>query len=123
VGDISSSSINPDGDVELVYDYDTFQYPACPKCSGIMKPTVVFFGENINPVVREETFSVMDDVDCVLAMGTSLTVFSAFRLVKRAYDQGKPVVIVNRGPTRADDFATHRFNEPIATMLRDFTLS
>ena len=44
----------------------------------------------------------VDAADGILVMGTSLEVYSAFRLVKRAADRGVPVVIVNKGETRAE---------------------
>jgi NAD-dependent SIR2 family protein deacetylase len=37
--------------------------------------------------------------------GSSLTVMSGLRFVRRAHQLGVPVVIVNRGTTRGDDLA------------------
>jgi NAD+-dependent protein deacetylase sirtuin 4 len=36
-----ASSVNPDGDVEITWDYDDFVYPACLQCGGIVKPKYV----------------------------------------------------------------------------------
>uniref|UniRef100_M4BX43 Deacetylase sirtuin-type domain-containing protein n=1 Tax=Hyaloperonospora arabidopsidis (strain Emoy2) TaxID=559515 RepID=M4BX43_HYAAE len=46
-GDVASSeNVNPDGDIDISWSYDEFAYPACSKCSGIMKPSRVFWGEH-----------------------------------------------------------------------------
>ena len=40
----------PDGDAEVDRTAD-FRYPACPTCGGMLKPDVVFFGENADRAV------------------------------------------------------------------------
>jgi NAD-dependent SIR2 family protein deacetylase len=66
---------------------------------------VVFFGENV-PVDRSETaMSELEASDALLVAGTSLTVNSGMRFARAAAKQGKPIVIVNLGPTRADELA------------------
>jgi len=98
------SSLRADGDAELggSFDYSSFQIPSCTKCGGILKPTVVFFGDN---VPRERVTHVQQLVmqsDGVLCVGTSLEVFSAYRFVKQAHDASIPIAILNVGPTRVD---------------------
>ncbi|KAI8929865.1 DHS-like NAD/FAD-binding domain-containing protein [Entophlyctis helioformis] len=101
-GDVSSS-VNPDGDVDVTWDYSMFNYPACPSCkTGLLKPNVVFFGENMPARVRDASFKIIDDAQGLLVVGSSLHVYSAMRLAKRAVDAGKPLAILNLGPTRAD---------------------
>ena len=84
--------------------------PACATCGGVLKPDVVFFGENV-PLSRvERCYAAVDalgDTDgALLVVGSSLTVMSGFRFVRRAAKAATPVVIVNRGVTRGDDLAT-----------------
>lgn len=94
---------NPDGDVELHnVDYSTFHYPACPNCGGVLKPAVIFFGESVPDRLRDHSYAMVDDADAFLLVGTSLATYSAFRLVKHAVEHKKPVLLLNRGPTRAD---------------------
>ncbi|GAC71370.1 sirtuin 4 and related class II sirtuins [Moesziomyces antarcticus T-34] len=94
---------NPDGDVELHnVDYTTFHYPACPNCGGVLKPSVIFFGESVPDRLRDHSYAMVNDARALLLVGTSLATYSAFRLVKQAVEQAKPVMILNRGPTRAD---------------------
>ncbi|PWY99896.1 DHS-like NAD/FAD-binding domain-containing protein [Testicularia cyperi] len=98
---------NPDGDVELHdVDYSTFHYPSCPSCGGILKPAVVFFGESVPDRLRDRSFSLVDHADAFLLIGSSLATYSAFRLVKHAREHNKPLLILNKGPTRADQL-TH----------------
>ncbi|KAJ1020667.1 hypothetical protein NDA16_004060 [Ustilago loliicola] len=98
-----SPKTNPDGDVELHnVDYSTFNYPACPNCGGVLKPAVIFFGESVPDKLRDHSYEMIDKANAFLLVGTSLATYSAFRLVKQAVDQKKPVLILNRGPTRAD---------------------
>ena len=97
----------PDGDAHLEgVDFTTFVIPPCPHCGGLLKPDVVFFGENV-PRDRVETATRhLAAADAVLVAGSSLMVFSGFRFVQAAVRAGKPVAAVNLGRTRADDLLT-----------------
>jgi NAD-dependent SIR2 family protein deacetylase len=101
--------VRPDGDVELDDTHD-FVVPACDGCGGVLKPDVVFFGENVPPPRVERCYAAVDALadtgGALLVAGSSLTVMSGFRFVRRAVKAGTPVVIVNRGVTRGDDLAT-----------------
>jgi NAD-dependent SIR2 family protein deacetylase len=98
----------PDGDVELD-ETAGFVVPDCEGCGGVLKPDVVFFGENVPPARVQQCYAAVDALtpdDALLVVGSSLTVMSGFRFVRRAAKAGVPVVIVNRGATRGDDLAT-----------------
>lgn len=98
--------MNPDGDVQLDnIDYQKFQYPACPSCGGILKPDVVLFGENVRRSVRMDADCHVAEADAILLIGTTLATHSAYKLAREASEVGKPVVLVNRGPTRVDAIA------------------
>jgi len=103
-------ALRPDGDVDL-HATSGFVVPGCEQCGGVLKPDVVFFGEN---VPAERVGRCYDAVDALgaagalVAVGSSLTVMSGLRFVKRAAKAGTPVVIANRGATRGDDLATYR---------------
>ncbi len=107
----ASLELRPDGDVELD-DTREFVVPPCDACGGVLKPDVVFFGENVPPARVERCYSAVDALTesdgALLVAGSSLTVMSGLRFVRRAAKAGVPVVIVNRGVTRGDDLATHR---------------
>ena len=101
--------VRPDGDVELS-DTAGFVVPDCEVCGGVLKPDVVFFGENVPKARVEACYAAVDALPerdgALLVAGSSLTVMSGFRFVRQAVRAGVPVVIVNRGPTRGDDLAT-----------------
>lgn len=94
----------PDGDAEIEA-YDGFLIPDCAGCGGILKPDVVFFGEQVPSDIAESAMQKLDDATALLVAGTSLSVNSGLRFVKRAHRQGKPVVIVNLGETKGDHLA------------------
>lgn len=99
------SLYTPDGDAAVADDVTRhFNVPAC-ECGGTMKPDVVFFGESVpRDRVRAATEAI-DRSDALLVVGSSLMVFSGYRFAKRAAESGKPVGILNRGRTRADNIA------------------
>jgi NAD-dependent SIR2 family protein deacetylase len=98
-------------------DPEELKVPLCPKCDGLVKPTVVFFGESLPEEVVERSFEVVKEADALMVVGSSLTVWSGYRLVRAASDEGKPVYIVNLGETRADDEATLKIEAPAGAVL------
>ena len=98
--------VRPDGDVDLD-ETAGFVVPGCETCGGVLKPDVVFFGENVPKPRVERCYAAVDaldpDRDALLVLGSSLTVMSGFRFVRHAVRRAVPVVVVTRGPTRADD--------------------
>ncbi len=96
----------PDGDADLSDEQiDGFVLVECDPCGGVLKPDVVFFGDNVARPIVDGAFAMLHESELLLVVGTSLTVFSGFRFVLRAVERGVPVAIVNRGPTRGDDRA------------------
>ena len=106
----------PDGDAELNVKLDDFIVPNC-ECGGIMKPDVVFFGENVPRDIVDQAWQLFDDGDVLLVVGSSLTVYSGRRFVYRAQQEAKPVAVINLGPTRADDIAAIKLDAPIGETL------
>lgn len=98
-----SAEIAPDGDADLEdADFASFRVPACAQCGGVLKPAVVFFGEQV-PVPRVEfCFERLREADGLLVAGSSLAVWSGYRFVRAAVQENIPVVMVNLGQTRAD---------------------
>ena len=108
----------PDGDARLE-DFDTasIRVPACEACGGVLKPAVVFFGETLMPGCSDSCDAALAESDAMLVLGTSLMVYSGFRLVRDAARSGKPVMAINRGKTRADDLIDIRLNEDCGPLL------
>jgi NAD-dependent SIR2 family protein deacetylase len=97
----------PDGDADLEgADFSSFVVPTCRRCGGMLKPDVVFFGENVPRDRVDAAFGHLDKADAVLIVGSSLMVYSGFRFVQQAAKLGKPVAAINLGRTRADALLT-----------------
>jgi NAD-dependent SIR2 family protein deacetylase len=117
-----ATRINPDGDVELPDEVvREFTVVPCTVCGGVLKPDVVFFGENVPRNRVERCYSLIDAADAVLVLGSSLTVMSGFRFVRHAAKSGTPVLIINQGLTRGDPYAAHRVNLPLGEALTELT--
>jgi NAD-dependent SIR2 family protein deacetylase len=111
-------SVLQDGDVELPDDVVAhFQVPACLTCRGVLKPDVVFFGDAVPPPRVQAAFARLERADVLLVLGSSLTVFSGYRFALKARELGRPVVIVNEGPTRADALAALKVEAPLAEVV------
>ncbi|WP_055564941.1 Sir2 family NAD-dependent protein deacetylase [Streptomyces atriruber] len=115
-----AAQVNPDGDVDLPDDaVDGFRTVACTACgTGVLKPDVVFFGENVPPERVAACRSLVDGATTLLVLGSSLTVMSGLRFVRQAAQSRTPVLIVNQGPTRGDRWAT-RIELPLGQALTD----
>jgi NAD-dependent deacetylase sirtuin 4 len=123
---------NPDGDVDVPNtNYDSFRYPACPVCTahppvladgtrarieldrdgawlegsnaGILKPSVIMFGESIPGAVKTRAENMIDSASRLLVVGSSLATYSAWRLVKRAKEASLPIGILNMGGVRGEE--------------------
>jgi NAD-dependent SIR2 family protein deacetylase len=100
------AELAPDGDADLPDAWiEAFRVPACLACAGVLKPRVVFFGENVPRPVVDDAFALLDASDALLVVGSSLAVFSGFRFVRRATARGMPIAIVNLGQTRGHPHA------------------
>jgi len=102
---IGGLAVAPDADA-VVADTTSFRYLDCPRCAGMLKPDIVYFGESVPKETVAQAYSVVDQAEALLVAGSSLTVFSGFRFVRHAAAEDIPVAIVNRGRTRGDDLAT-----------------
>jgi NAD-dependent SIR2 family protein deacetylase len=116
--------VRPDGDVDLE-DTGGFVVPDCASCGGVLKPDVVFFGENVPKPRVERCYAAVEALDpatqLLLVLGSSLTVMSGFRFVRHATKLGIPVVIVTRGPTRADDLTPYKLETGCSEFLAELS--
>jgi NAD-dependent SIR2 family protein deacetylase len=115
----------PDGDADLEgLDFASFRVPGCESCGGLLKPDVVFFGENVPRERVERAEAHLAAADAMLVVGSSLMVFSGYRFARAAALAGKPVAAVNLGRTRADDLLSLKIETDCADALdRAFPLS
>lgn len=96
----------PDGDADLEgRDFSGFRAPRCDACGGMLKPDVVFFGENVPRPRYEAARAALETSDALLVVGSSLMVYSGFRFARMAHEAGKPIALLGLGLTRADAMA------------------
>lgn len=94
----------PDADA-LVDSTEDFIVANCSICGGMLKPDFVYFGENVPKDRVQRAYAMVDGAGALLVAGSSLAVMSGLRFVKHAAKAAKPVVIINRGATRGDEYA------------------
>jgi NAD-dependent SIR2 family protein deacetylase len=117
-GASGAAPVNPDGDAVLAEEgTESFQVPGCRACRGVLKPDVVFFGENVPKPRAQACYALVERASALLVLGSSLTVMSGFRYVRHAARLGIPVVIVNQGPTRGDVYASATLDAPLGRTL------
>jgi NAD-dependent SIR2 family protein deacetylase len=109
----------PDADatVEDQSLISSFVVAVCPACGGTLKPDFVYFGENVPKGRVERSYRMVDEAHALVAAGSSLTVMSGLRFVRHAAKDGKPVIIINRGPTRGDDKASIKLEAGVSESL------
>lgn len=114
----TAAVIAPDGDADLDPALiDGMILVGCLRCEGVLKPNVVFFGDNVAKPIVEDAFARVEATGALVVLGSSLHVFSGYRFVKRAHERGIAVVIVNQGETRGDPLATLRLDAPLGVVL------
>jgi NAD-dependent SIR2 family protein deacetylase len=117
--DVQATAVHPDGDVALAdEDVDRFRIVDCQVCDGgMLKPDVVFFGETVPAERVQRCFALVENARMLLVLGSSLTVMSGRRFVRRAAKLGIPVAIVNRGVTRGDTYSTLTVDGQLGVVL------
>jgi NAD-dependent SIR2 family protein deacetylase len=116
--EFGSASVKPDGDAVLDDSAaESFQVASCALCGGVLKPDVVFFGENVPPARVRACYALVEQASALVVLGSSLTVMSGLRYVRHAAGLGLPVVIVNPGATRGDQYATATLDAPLGETL------
>ncbi len=114
----SALEIAPDGDAEVAGDLEaTFSVPDCIHCGGVLKPDVVFFGENVPKARVLLAYEMLSLAEALMVVGSSLTVFSGYRFVVQAAKEDKPIVILNDGETRGDALATFKCRGRLGELL------
>ena len=78
--------------------------PHCRHCGGVIKPSVVLYGEGLDKYVTIGACREISNADTLIVAGTSLSVEPAASFLN--YFSGKNLVIINREPTPADEKAT-----------------
>jgi len=119
---VADVEIAPDADA-VIEQTSHFRVADCAVCGGMLKPDIVYFGETVPKERVERAYALVDEGDALLVAGSSLTVQSGLRFVRHAAQTGKPVVVVNRGATRGDRYATVTLDAGTSETLTDLAES
>lgn len=111
------AALAPDGDADLDGSLTGFRVAGCRRCGGVLKPDVVFFGEQVPAAIVERSYALVEGGEVLLVLGSSLAVFSGLRFVRRAAARGIPVAIVTRGATRGDELAALKLDATLGELL------
>jgi NAD-dependent SIR2 family protein deacetylase len=107
-----------DGDAHLEWDgLDSFRVPACPHCGGLLKPSVVFFGESVPRERVDAASRSLQIADAMFVIGSSLMVYSGYRFCLSAARAGMPIAALNIGRTRADSLLSLKVDVPCGEAL------
>lgn len=113
-----TARLAPDGDAHLVDTvYASFSVPDCPECGGMLKPDVVFFGDNVPRERVNTALQAVEAAHALLVVGSSLMVYSGYRFAEQAHRLGKPVIAINQGVTRADPLLTLKIEDDCGAVL------
>jgi NAD-dependent SIR2 family protein deacetylase len=116
----TTTRLAPDGDADVEEQLtQTLHIPTCEICGGTLKPDVVFFGGAVPKNTVESIYAALTQVDGMLVVGSSLTVFSGFRFCREAHKQGLPIAAINQGTTRADDLFSLKIEADCVSTLND----
>ncbi len=113
-----TAELAPDGDAQLE-DHITEQITPvnCVSCNGLLMPDVVFFGGTVPRERVELAHRWLEESEGLLVLGSSLMVYSGYRFCKWIKAQNKPLIIINKGLTRADDIADIKINDDCSAVL------
>ncbi len=93
--------------------------PRCPRCGGLLKPDVTFFGEPLPEKALREALDLAWNSDVMLVAGSSLVVLPANQLPQITKMRGGRLIIVNMGETMLDHLADVKIDGPVEKVLPD----
>jgi len=117
---LQHAELRPDGDA-VVEAWQRFVLADCLVCGGRLKPDVVFFGESVPKPRVDSAYRLVDSAEVLVVLGSSLTVMSGLRFVRHNAKHSRPVLIINRGPTRGDDLARIKINSGCSETLKQLS--
>ena len=100
-------------------EQDGASLPKCPDCGALMRPGVVWFGEQLDlrKIGEVENFVTGGDCDLVIVAGTSALFGYIIDWALRARGQAGQLIEVNPEETSLSQFATRSFREPAGVAL------
>lgn len=92
---------------------DTHPDPECKECGGILKPDIVYFGEQLPAEAMRRAVNAARACEVFIAIGTTLQVYPVASLAGMAVESGAELIIVNAEPTDYDRYASEVVRDPI----------
>ena len=93
--------------------------PRCHRCHGLIKPTIVMFGERLDPQVLDQATRWASSCDIFVAIGSTLLVQPAASLPLVAKQAGARLVILTRSETPLDEVADLKITGAIGGVLAE----
>jgi NAD-dependent deacetylase sirtuin 5 len=93
------------------------ELPKCSKCQALVRPYIVWFGENLDPDVLENARELVETCDLCLVIGTSSVVYPAAMFAPTVAERGKPVAEFNLSEDPFDEEFSFHFSGPCGTTL------
>jgi NAD-dependent SIR2 family protein deacetylase len=119
---LEHAELRPDGDA-VAQEWRQFRLVGCVECGGRLKPDVVFFGEAVPKARVDAAYTLVEQAEVLVVLGSSLTVMSGLRFVRHQRKYQQPIVIINRGPTRGDDLATLKIDNGCSESLGELRVT
>ncbi len=112
----------PDGDAEVREELiGRVKVPDCERCSGLLKPNVVFYGGSVDREKVNYLIDKLQHADAMLVIGSSLMVYSSFRFCKYAVERNIPIACINQGMTRADGLLAMKVSADCGEVLTELS--
>jgi NAD-dependent deacetylase len=125
-GSIRTSTCPACGAVQQLADVvallDSAEAPLCPECGAVLKPDVVFFGEQLPVAAIERAYALGREAGVLLVAGSTLEVWPVAELPLVTQGAGGSVAIVNKGPTAMDERADLRIEGSAGETLEKVVL-
>lgn len=91
--------------------------PKCESCGGVVKPSVVLYGEGLDHYVTTGACREISRCDALIVAGTSLEVEPAASMLAYFRGGARELVVINREETPADSRATLVIQEDIEAVF------
>jgi len=102
-------------------DANTEDAPRCPRCGGLLRPDVVWFGESLPTAALDQAIQAANRCQVFFSIGTSGLVQPAASLALAARQRGAVIVEINLEPTpltpQADFFLPGKSGEVLPALL------
>ena len=94
--------------------------PRCPRCKGLLRPGVVWFGESLPGHVLEAAWAASSRASLMLVVGTSALVQPAASLPLLAKQNGARLIEINPDDTPLSPYADETLRGPAGQILPDW---